>query len=153
MSVDLDDFDRKPPIYFDAVNPALAAAATDALQRALEQASENAVEVGEFWEIFRGFVTRYQYGEFVSSMVESVRADVRRAIADAEHKALRQEALEALRDQLREQFEDELTEELRQQLSSELRVTIEKSLRAKLLADPGFIADTKAELQRKMLGL
>ena len=66
---------------------------------------------------------------------------------------MRQEAIQLLRDELRKECEDELTEELRQQLLGELRPTIEKAVRAKLLADPGFIADAKAELQRKMLGL
>ena len=153
MSVEFDDFEREPPGYTDASNPALSIAATAALRRALARASENAVEVGEFWEVFRDYVTRYQYGEFVASMVDGTRSEVRSAIAAAEHKALREEALEALRDQLREEHEDEFTEVLRQQLLNELRPIVEKTLRAKLLADPGFIADTRAELQRKILGI
>ena len=152
MPTDPDDFEREPPFYTDAGNPRLATAATDALRRALACASENAVEVGEFWEIFKGFVTRYQYGEFMAAIVDQVRSDVRSAIANAEHDALRKEALIELRDQLREEHEDEFTEQLREELMVELRPAVEKTLRGKLLADPGFIADAKAELQRKILG-
>ena len=153
MSNPLDCFDREPPFYTDAENPTLASAATQALRKALKDASEQAAEVGELWDVFRSFVTRYQYGEFVSSLVEGTRSELREAIAEAERAALRGEALNALKSELRTTHAEEIRDELRQELLSELKPAFEKTLRAKLLADPGFIADVKAELQRKILGL
>lgn len=173
----LDDFGREPPTWFAPENDDLQRSATAVLRDALAIAAAERSNIDALWDTFQAFMLRYQYGEFMDQIVRSSYSRVEQAIQDNEYDALRAKAIEALRVEVREHMTKEVREKLRPEIEEQLRAelrssvrsavveqlngellaimkpAVERQLRSDLMGDPEFVAEVKAELQRKMLGL
>ena len=177
MPNNLDSFNRSAPVWKSASNPALESDATAALRTALRDSEEDYSNTAALWETFQNFVLRYQYGQFMDKVVGDAYSRIEASIRENEYESLRNKAVASLREAIREELTDEIREELRPSIETKLRLemrssvratvveqlngeliekmrpAVEKQLREELMRNQEFIAEVKAEMQRKILGL
>lgn len=182
MSQEDDSADRsKRAAYADPRHPKVAEVATRLLRTALAQAEQDAVSISDFWDVFSAYTQKYQYGQFLDSLVQEMKSELRAAIQREYHAELRLEAREELKREIRKQEEDAIFSEvydelkarieseiaekltleverdlrhaLTARLTSELKPQVEAALKVELMGNPAFVEEARKEIQRKILGL
>ena len=180
MNRSFDEFNRPPPVWKSIDNPTLEHDATAALRSALAETEEDEEELGTtaaLWNTFQRFIIRYQYGNFMDKTIGLARSRIEAAIRESEYESLRSDAVTSLREEIREKLTEQIRTELRPAIETKLRVEMRSSVRAlvveqlngelielmkpaienqlkrDLMQDQEFIAEVKAEMQRKILGI
>lgn len=182
MPKNTDGDDRyKHASYSDPKHPKVAEAASKLLRSALAQAEPDAVSIADFWDVFSAFTQKYQYGQFLDSLVHDMKFELRAAIQRECNAELRLEARDALKMEIRKvegdaifsevydelaakieaeiseklslEVEQELRQALTDRLKTELKPAVEAALKVELMGNPAFVDEARKEIQRKLLGL